>query len=146
MRNRGFKKDGTKVEQRRKNRGRIEGKWKGAMRSVVRKEGNLSRESTVTGVVGFEISGLETSVRENSKGWKEKGQAEKEPVPESTHTVGNRREIVGGLGSKGKGNEWANGESGGRDNGEGAVGVRKLISIRSSRNRQETHRSQIHRI
>lgn len=125
MRNRGFKKDGTKVEQRRKNRGRIEGKWKRAMRSVVRKEGNLSRESTVTGVVGFEISGLETSVRENSKGWKEKGQAEKEPVPESTHTVGNRREIVGGkqgggrLGSKGKGTsgrtESREGETMGRE-------------------------------
>lgn len=49
------------------------------------------------GVVGFGISGLETSVGKISKGWKEKGQAEKEPVLESTHTVGNRREIVGGL-------------------------------------------------
>lgn len=64
------------------------------------KEGNLSRVDCNGGgrLRDLEVRNIG---RENSKGWKEKGQAGKEPMLESTHTVGNRREIVGGLGMRG---------------------------------------------
>lgn len=95
---RGFK--GTRVEQKRIGEEQEAGR-EGAIRSVGRKEGNLSRVDCNGGgrLRDLRVSNIG---RENSKGWKEKGQAEKEPVLESTRIVGNRREIVGGLGARGR--------------------------------------------
>lgn len=60
------------------------------------KEGNLSRVDCNRGdrLRDLEVRNIG---RENSKRWKEKEQVEKKEA-ESTRTVGNRREIVGGLG------------------------------------------------
>lgn len=65
------------------------------------KEGSLSRVDCNGGgrLRDLEVRNISW---ENSKGQKEKGQAEKKPVLESTRTVGNRREIVGGLGNEGQ--------------------------------------------
>lgn len=53
------------------------------------------------GVVGFGISRLGTSVGKTLKDRRKKDKRKKKPVLESTRTVGNRREIVGGLGNEG---------------------------------------------
>lgn len=98
IRTRDFK-DGIK-SRIKKDRERIESKLEGAMRDMEWKEGNLSRVDFNRGgrLRDLEVTNIS---RENSKGWKEKGQAEKEPVLESTRIVGNRREIVGGLETRG---------------------------------------------
>ncbi|KAL0127303.1 hypothetical protein PUN28_005529 [Cardiocondyla obscurior] len=94
----GYYRDKAKVEQRKVWK-RLEGRAGERERYEIR---NGKREtfykSTVMGVVGFGISRLGTSAGEILKDGRRK---EKELVLESTPTAGNRREIVGGLRTRG---------------------------------------------
>lgn len=66
-----------------------------------RKEGNLSRVDC-NGGGRLRDLGVRNIGRESSKGWKEKGQAEKKPVLESTHTVGESKRNCGRVGDAGR--------------------------------------------
>jgi len=95
---------------------------------VERKEGNLSR--VCNGGGRLRDLRVRNIGRENSKGWKEKRQTEKEPVLESTRveeSKRNRRRV----GSEGKCTSGRAKNREGETMGRKPFGVRKLISIHS---------------
>lgn len=109
----------------------MEGRQKGAIRNAERKEGNLSRVDC-NGDGRLRDLGVRNIGRENSKGQKEKGQAEKEPVLAVYSHCGESKRNRRRVGKRGEVNESGRAKSWeGETMGEGAVGVRKLISIRS---------------